>query len=420
MGSKRSTYTRFLIVFALIGGLGFVSSIYTLLHQRASIPFFSNTYTVKALFTAGDGVVSGLGQPVNVVGVKVGEVTGSELQDGQALITMAIDRHQLPQIYANATAELRPITPLMDMEIELNPGTRAAGVARPGTTIDVGQTTSPVPLSDLLASLDGDTRDFLGSLIASLGQGTAGRGSDIHAMLAALGPTAADAAQITTALAARRTALAQLVHNLAIVTRAAGQDHQLASVVEAGDQTVRAMAAQDEPLRSALAQLPSTLAVTRSTLVSLEPFAEKLGPTLTALTPAVDRLPQTFAALAPFATEGTTVLKNELEPLITDTQPLARALAPTVTNLYRLTPYLSGSFQALEYLVNELAYNPNVGDNQGFLFWLAWFVHNFGSVVSSGDANGGIGRAAPLATCYGLQGNALLQQLLGVAGLCPK
>jgi len=63
-----------------------------------------------------------------------------------------------------------------------------------------------------------------------------------------------------------------------------------------------------------------------------------------------------------------------------------QTLRPTIDGLSQLTPDLSRSFQALEYLTNELNYNPNKGDNQGFMFWLSWFVHNFNSVVSSGDA----------------------------------
>jgi virulence factor Mce-like protein len=420
MGSKRKTYTRFLLIFSLIGGLGFASSVYTLIHQRASLPFSSGSYMLKARFTAANGLVSGLGQPVNVVGVRVGEVTGATLSGGQALVTMQIIRSKLPQVYANASAVLRPITPLMDMEIELRPGSPPAHPLPAGAAIDVGQTTAPVPLSDLLASLDSDTRDFLGSLIASFGEGTRGRALDIRRTLADLGPTAADAEQITRSLAARRTALARLVHNLAIVTHAASRDRELASVVDAGDATVRALAQQDQPLRSALAQLPGTLSASRSALVDLEPFAQRLGPTLSALAPAVARLPRTFSALAPFAGAGTRALSRDIDPFIAAAQPLARVLRPTVANLYAETPYLSGSFQVLEYLANELAYNPRQGDNQGFLFWLSWFVHNFNSVVSSGDANGGIGRAAPLATCYGLQGITVVQNLLGVAGLCPK
>jgi ABC-type transporter Mla subunit MlaD len=419
MGVKRRTYARFLAVFVLLGGVGIAASIYTLVHQRVALPF-TDTYTVSAQFSAADGVVSGLGQPVNVVGVKVGQVTGARLENGRALVTMQIDRGRLPHVYANASAVLEPITPLHDLQINLDPGSPAAGPLLPGAELGVGQTSGPVPLSDLLGVLDTDTRAFLTSLIASFDQGTSGRGADIRKMLAALGPTAADAGRISRALAARRTELARLVHNLAIVTRAASQDHQLASVVVAGDQTLHAVAAQDIPLRHAIAQLPGTLAVTHSTLIDLEPFAQKLGPTLTALAPAVSRLPATFQALDPFAKAGTATLANDVRPLLVAAQPLVRKLRPTVVNLYGETPFLSGSFQALKYLVNELAYNPNVGDNQGFLFWLSWFVHNFNSVTSSGDANGGIGRAAPLVTCYGLQGNALLQQLLGVLGLCPK
>jgi len=335
-------------------------------------------------------------------------------------VTMQIDRSQLPHVYANASAVLEPITPLEDMQINLNPGTRSAGSLPANATIAIGSTTSPVQLSELLSSLDSDTRSFLTSLIASIGQGTSGRGADIRRILDALGPTTKGVAQISTALAARRTELAGLVHNLAIVTRSATQDRQLASVVSAGDQTLRTIASEQAPLRQAIAQFPSTLAVTRSTLIHLEPFAAQLSPTLSALAPAVKRLPATLHVLEPFAIEGTRALKNEIRPLVDAAQPLVSKVEPAVKSLYATTPYLSQSFQVLEYLFNEIAYNPNQGENQGFLFWISWFAHNLDSWVSSGDANGGIGRAAVLATCYGLQDVPILQQLTHTVGLCPN
>jgi phospholipid/cholesterol/gamma-HCH transport system substrate-binding protein len=419
MTSRRRTYGKFVAVFVAIGGLGIAASIYTVVHQRLSLPF-TNTYTIRASFNAADGVVSGLGQPVNVVGVKVGEVTDASLSNGQALVTMQIDRNELPHVWANASAVLQPITPLEDMQIDLRPGTRSAGPIGPNATLAIGNTTSPVQLSDLLSTLDTDTRTFLTSLISSIGQGTQGRGSDIRRILTTLGPTAGDVAQISSALAARRTELSSLVHNLAVVTHAASQDRQLASVVAAGDQTLHTVAAEQAPLRQTIAELPPTLAVTRSTLVDLEPFAQQLSPTLTALAPAVKRLPSTLHALEPFAAEATRALQTEIRPLVTAAQPLVAKLEPTVKSLYATTPYLSQSFQALEYLFNEIAYNPNQGENQGFLFWASWFVHNLNSWVSSGDANGGIGRAAVLATCYGLQDVPFLQQLTGTVGLCPN
>jgi phospholipid/cholesterol/gamma-HCH transport system substrate-binding protein len=419
-GQTRRTYIQFLLVFALIGTVGIAATIYTLVHQRLALPF-QNTYTLHARFTAADGVISGLGQPVNVVGVKVGQVTGAELNGGSALVTMSISRGQVPHIYANASAVLQPITPLDDMEIALNPGSRSAGPMPAGATIGLGETTAPVQLSELLSTLDGDTRDYLSSLISSIGQGTQGRGTDLRDVLDTLGPTAHDAAQISQALAARRESLAKFVHNLALVTHAASQDRQLAAVVNAGDQTLHALAQQQGALRSAVAQLPATLHLADSTLTNLEPFAKEIGPTVTALSPSLMRLPAALRQLTPFTASAATALKKQIRPFVSAAQPLLRPLLPAVTDLNKTTPLLAQSFQSLEYLTNELAYNPNSGkDNQGFLFWLSWFAHNWNSMVGSGDANGAIGRGAPLFTCEGIQALPLLQPLLSLAKLCPK
>jgi phospholipid/cholesterol/gamma-HCH transport system substrate-binding protein len=419
MRSPRRTYIRFLIVFIVLGGAGVAAAVYTVIKQRVSLPFTS-TYDVNAAFTAANGVLTGVGQPVDVSGVNVGQVVAASLDHGVAIVTLQINRDQLPHVYADADATLEPITPLGDMQIDLDPGTSSAGAMPSGRTITVGETSAPVPLSDLLSTLDSDTRDYLTSLIASLAQGTAGRGPDIRRILADFGPTVSDVGAISRALSARRTELAELVHNLAIVTSAAAGDRELASLVVAGDQTVRAVAAQDAPLRQAIGLLPGTLALTRTTLSALAPFAQQLGQTTDALEPAVRRAPATLGDLSRFAAAGSDAITRGIAPFVGAAEPLARELVPTVGRLLSATPYLSGSFQVLEYLVNELAYNPDQGDNQGFLFWFSWFVHNLNSVTSFADANGGIGRAAPLATCYGLQDDKQLQGLFGVTGLCPS
>lgn len=418
MRTARRTYLRFLVVFIGIGGLGIAATLYTVLKQRVSLPFTS-TYDIEVAFTAANGVLTGTGQPVDVSGVDVGQVVDEKLQDGQATVTLQIKRSQLAHVYANANAVLHPITPLDDMEIDLDPGTSSAGPMPRKGMITIGQTSAPVPLSDLLSTLDGDTRDYLTSLVASLSQGTAGRGPDMRRIFADFGPTAADLGDIGRALSARRTELAELVHNLAIVTHAAAGDHELAAVVAAGDKTVRALAAEDVPLRKSIAELPGTVALVGTTLSKLGPFSKRLGPTLDALAPTVRRLPRALSSLSQLSSAGTRAIAAGIAPFVSAAEPLVRALIPTVGQLKDETPYLSGSFQVLEYLVNELAYNPNQGDNQGFLFWTSWFVHNLNSVTSFADANGGIGRVAPLSTCYGLQDDKQLQDLFGVAGICP-
>ncbi|MHB8694854.1 MAG: MlaD family protein [Solirubrobacteraceae bacterium] len=423
MRSRVAVYVRFLTTFVVLGTLGVGATLYVLIHQRVRLPF-ETVYTINAAFSSANGVAPGVGQPVNVVGVHVGQVTGVKLLDGAAIVSMQLQVHALSQVFANATASLVPITPLDDLEIELNPGGRPAAPLTPGSTIGLARTTAPVPLSDLMSTLDGDTRDYLASLITSLAQGTSDRGPDMRRMLLALGPTTNQIGEITRALARRRTALAQFVHALAAVTRAASQDGQLASVVSAGDQTLHAIAAQDQPLRQAIAELPATLQTTRSTLANLTPFADQLGPTLKALLPAVRRLPKVLNALRPFAYAAVHTIGPDVEPLITAAEPLLRAAAPAVTNLNQASPGLIGSAQTLNYFLNELAYNPNNQVNgspdEGFLFWLDWAAHNMDTAWSTADANGSIWRATALVVCQGALETQVISKVLGVAGLCPK
>ena len=226
---------------ATIAVVGTAAAVAVLLDERLPNPF-SDTYDVSVELSAANGVVPGYGQPVNVAGVPVGTISGARAQGGQALITMAIRRSRLPHVYRDATAALEPVTPLKDMELELNPGhPPPARSGRAGANYDPGGR------QHLAGRARGPARrarrrhaDLLASLISSLGTGTAGQGQNMRRLLVALGPTAHQTREIATALAARRAQIAQLVHNLAMVTRAASQDGRLAQVVQAGDATLRA------------------------------------------------------------------------------------------------------------------------------------------------------------------------------------
>jgi ABC-type transporter Mla subunit MlaD len=238
-------------------------------------------------------------------------------------------------------------------------------------------------------------------------------------MLAALGPTAADAKLLATSIDSRRHDLSELVHNVAVVTHAASQDRQLAQVIHAGNETVSVLASESEPLRSAMAQFPTTLSLARSTLLDLVPFTRQATPTLTALQPALDRLPAALHSIPPFANAAATALSTGIRPLVTAARPVAQQLQPITTRLLTAVPNLTGGFQALRYFVNELAYNPG-GDDQGFLFWLDWMAHNIDTFTANSDAHGPIASVAVVSTCYGLQDIPNLQTILGLAGLCSK
>ncbi|HEY2160577.1 MAG TPA: MlaD family protein [Solirubrobacteraceae bacterium] len=391
-----------------------------LLNQRLPSPFQSY-YTLNAAFPSATAVVSGLGEPVNVAGVRVGQITGTELRDGQAVVHMSIDPSKLPQLYQGAHAALVPNTPLKDMQVDIFPGRRGAGTLPHGATIPAGQTLVPIDSDELLDSLDTDTRTWLAGLLTSLGQATEGRGQDIHSLLRALGPTSAQFRQLGDLLAGRRRQISQLVHNFGVLTHAAStKDGQLRTLVQAGDNTIRAFATQDAALRQSVSQLPSTLQRTRTTLADVVPFANALGPAATALEPTARKLPSTLANTDTLLQGAALLPLQQIRPFVKASLPVARVLPALAANLKPEIPELIDSFKVLAYSTNELAYNPGHG-NSGFLYWLAWFAHNSASFISTSDANGPVWRSLFVASCQSLKdlpSGPILEQVLGTNFHC--
>lgn len=411
-------YGRYFLFLLALWVVGIAAGAYILANQRFPNPF-AKFLKVNGQFDTAAAVVPGLGEPVNIAGVNVGEITGTSLQNGQAIIHMQLNPSQLPAphvIYRNATANLFPNTPLKDMEIDIDPGTPSAGQMPPDGTIPIGQTTVPTDSDEVLDSLDADTRTWLSSLIADLDQGTSGRAQDIKQLLQTLGPTSAQLREIGDLLAERRQELALIVHNLGVLTQAVSQkDTQLATVVRAGDQTVSALASQDVALRQSIARFPPTLATTRTTLGDVTQLANALGPTARALIPVAHHLPTTLSD-AQTLFEGAALLPlNKIPPFVSAVLPLARLLPPVESNLSQATPPLVSAFKVLGAVTNEIAYVPGNG-NPGFLYWTAWFAHNADSFLSTADADGGGWRGLLTLTCADFTGSSLgtlLGALLG-------
>lgn len=406
-----SRYGRYAVILLLLMIVGTATGFWILLQQRLPNPF-QTVYTINAEFPTVDAVQPGLGEPVQVAGVRVGEITGTSLQNGLGVVHMAIFPSDLPHIYRNANASLIPNSPLKDMEVDMTPGTPAAGVAPNDYTIPVAQTTSPVDSDDLLDALDADTRQWFASLVAELDRGLNGRGTDLRAVLVTLGPTTGQLRRITDLLAVRRHELAALVHNLGTVTQATSvKDAQLQEVVDAGDSTLNALASQDVALQQAVARLPGTLDTTRTTLSNLTGLANALGPTATALIPTARRLPNTLRD-AQTLFQGSVLLPlKQIPPFVNATLPLASQLPPLTSDLGKASPPLTSAFKVLGATVNELAYDPGNG-NPGFLYWVPWALHDSNSFLSNQDANGASWRLLTMLSCSDLTSDGLIDTLL--------
>jgi phospholipid/cholesterol/gamma-HCH transport system substrate-binding protein len=391
----------------LVGG-------YILSNQRFYLPHWvpvlgSDFVDYKAQFSTAQSVTPGQGQTIQVAGVDVGDITKVDLVDGRAVVTMKIRRKFTP-IYKDATALLRPKTGLNDMVIELDPGSKTAGTAPAGWAVPVNQTLPNVNFDEILSSLDTDTRSYLQLLVGAAGEGLGGQGKALSADLKRFEPTGRYLAKLNGALAVRERNIRRSIHNFRLLSQALGdKDDDLAALVDSSSRVFTAFANQDANLRSALQELPGALDTTSTTLSKVDKLGKALGPTLGALRPGARALGPSLVQTRPFLQQTTPIIQNQLRPFARAALPVAKVLRPAARDLAVVTPKLTTSVQVLNYLLNELAYNPP-GREEGYLFWASWASHAGATVFSTQDAHGPIRHGLVLASCSTLQ---VLHQLSG-------
>jgi phospholipid/cholesterol/gamma-HCH transport system substrate-binding protein len=393
----------FVAILVLVAGALAVAG-YILYHQP-SFTFGQSYYTVGAEFATSAAVTPGQGQAVTIAGVQVGLVGGVQLEDGRAVVTMNIFKQYAP-IYRDATVLLRPRTPLKDMYLELDPGTRGTGVVPDGATLGAGSTTPDVDLDQILASLDSDTRSYLLLLLSGGAGAFKNPASTVPALQGTFKrfePLNRDTRTFATLLAGRSNNLRLAIHNLQrVATALGGVDGQLASLIQSSNTNFAAISSQAANLEAGLSLLPGTLVQTNQTLGKVQSFAAQLGPTLTELQPFARALAPALKASRPLFHDTTPVIQNQLRPFSTAVQPLAKALKPAATELSKAVPPLTSSVGVINKLLNTLAYQPH-GSEQGYLFWGSWLAHIAASLTDLQDAQGPSVRGIFMATCPALQ-----------------
>ncbi len=405
----RKHFKDFLAVLGLVIVAGAVS-VYILHKQRLRFPVIQDKpFVLNAEFQTAQAVIAGQGQTVRVSGVRIGDIGKVSLKDGRAIVRMDIDPEYKDLVHTNATALLRPKTGLKDMFIELQPGGGDAPVAKKGWTLPVRSTSPDVNPDEILGTLDADTRDYLRLLISDGARGLKGRAPDLRELFRRFEPTHRDLARVNGAIATRRQNLRRLISSLnSLNTELARHDDDLAGLVTSSADVLRAFASEEQNISSAVAELPSTLQQTTTSLGQVQRFADVLGPAANDLRPAARALDPANEAIRPFARETTPLLAKDIRPFVREARPLARDLKPTARQVAAAAPGLTRSFKQLNNFFNLLALNPggteepgNAARQEGYLFWLAWSQHMAIQLFSSSDANGvfrPVTLAAPCAT----------------------
>jgi phospholipid/cholesterol/gamma-HCH transport system substrate-binding protein len=215
-------------------------------------------YHVKVRVTDADGLIQG--NRVAVAGVPAGRILDLQIGDHSAILTLGITGDVRPLLSDTATS-IRPKGLAGERFIELVPGQKGSPVPDYGM---LGSTTvNPVEVEDVLNSFDAPTRAGLQSFLTDLGAGMAGNGAaanhDISELL-----TLVDQAQgLATTLQSQDDNIGPLLTNLDTVVSSLSS-LQSGGVLDqfAGNAATvtAAVAARDTALRDMLSRLGTVLA----------------------------------------------------------------------------------------------------------------------------------------------------------------
>ena len=363
------------------------------------IPFLGDDqFELKVEIATAQAVTPGQGQTVNMAGVEVGDIRDVELENGRAIVTMGVDRPYEELIHEDATVLMRPRTGLQDMTMELEPG-ESGEIVEEGHTIPLSQSQPNVQPDQILASLDGDTQNYLKLLLQGGAKGLGGRGEELSAGLRRFEPLGRDLARINTRLAKRRQNIERAISSFADLSEAlARSDTRLADFVSSQNQVFAAFAAQEANLRATLQELPSTLDDTRSALASGQTLAEVLGPASQALIPAAQEFAPGQVAAQRLARETLAPISDQIRPFTREVRKPLRHLAQGAKPLGQTVHASARTFGDLNRLFNAWAFNP-AGAQEGYLFWTAWLNHNGNNGAFIQDAHGPLIRGLVLQSC---------------------
>ncbi len=424
-GRRKDTIAIVVLAFA-----GIVMMLGIFIQQKASLPSWlpivgEEFEHISAEFSTAQAVTPGQGQAVDIAGIQIGKVSSVDLEDGHAVVGMEIVPKYMKLIHPDASFLLRPKTGLNDMIVEVEPGTGKKQI-EDGTRFTLAQTEPNTNLDAFLATLDGDTRQYLQLLLAGGAQGIGGRGIQLSNALRRFQPFVHYVAKLNKAVAARHVALARVIHDFGLLTTELGRhDTEIKRFVSSSDAALGNFAHQQQAIQDSLREFPATLRVAKSSLASSKRFSDIAFPALTKLIPQTQALTPAFKATERLFSQTTAPIRDQIRPFTRQLRPFLTHGNEASGPFEKTVRSFGNSLAAFNVFFNELAYKPK-GSRQSYLFYLPWVNHDYNASFSLQDAGGPVQRglvmltcnASNLATGFGLT-REYFQTLLEVANV-PK
>lgn len=342
---RRASFPALLFLILILAG---VYAGVTVMRNLASDKPWVSYKPYDVAFESVKGVVPGRAE-LRIAGVKAGSVKDARLVDGQAVLTLNVEKKYAP-LKTDAKVVIRPVTALEDVYVDVvSRGSKNAPEIKSGQILAESRTESQTEVGRVLNVLESDTRAQFSNLLDQLGAGTKDRGERMRQAFTELGPFLRAAADLGDALQDRRQNTKALVHNFGnLTTVLATRDKQLAGFVDNGGKLLGELAEHDGTLAATIARLPGTLRNAQTTFASLRGTTVPLDAALKSLRPVAKSLPDGLESLRSFSNDATPAVRS-LRPSVTALRPLARELRRTSANgAAALTPLVS-QFKQLEH-----------------------------------------------------------------------
>ncbi len=234
---------------------------------------------------------------VRISGVSVGKVKSIELNDeGLADATIELDSDYAP-IPADTRAMLRTKTLLGETFVELTPGDAQGPTLEEGGRLPKAQVADSVQLDEIFRTFDDRTRDAFQVWMQGTDKALRGRGPDLSAAIAELGPFAEETNRLLRVLDSQRLAVRQLVHDGGDVFQALSERQgQLRGLIQNSETVFTTTARRNQELADLFRILPTFQRESRATLTRLNSFARNTDPLVQQLRPAARELSPTLVA----------------------------------------------------------------------------------------------------------------------------
>jgi virulence factor Mce-like protein len=304
-----------------------------------SIPFIpKGAAVVHAEFERAASVRPGT--PVRVHGVNVGEVEKVAQGAGGrgAVLTLRVKHGMGVDVHADARASIWWRTLLgRNMYVELDPGSPSAP-ALGGAAIPRSRTTTQTELDEVLTTLDPSGRKAVQTTLREFDRGL-GDAAAVGGTIDALEPAMREVSPAMRALRGTRTGdLNRLVVGASRAMGAlASHEDALGGLIDSGAVSLGVTAAQRAQLGTAIAAAPASLRQTRATMQRLRSTLDVLDPLAARLRPGARRLAHATGAARPALTA--------LDGLLARAEPTLVRLRPTLESLADMAPDARGIVQ---------------------------------------------------------------------------